>query len=74
MRLQQTCLLVKSKVYNMGIATGLIVSRSCHRHDFLVSDICADPVPHNQFQTGVVMVNMSAHPVAMMSGLLVGRK
>ena len=29
------------------------------------------PVPHNQ--TGV-MVNMSAHPVAMMSGLLVGRK
>ena len=31
----------------------------------------AGPVPHNQ---ACVMVNMSADPVAMIPGLLVGRK
>ena len=37
----------------------------------LVSDMYAGPVPHNQT---CAMVNVSADPVAMMPGLLVGRK
>ena len=42
-----------------------------YRHDCLVSEMCASPVPQNQT---CVMVNMSAGPVAMMPGQLVGRK
>ena len=37
----------------------------------LVSDMCAGQWPHNQT---CVMVNMSADPVAMMPGQLVGIK
>ena len=37
----------------------------------LLSDMCAGPVPHYQ---KCVMVYMSADPVAMMPGQLVGRK
>ena len=44
---------------------------SCSRHNCLVSDMYAGSVPHNQT---CAMVNMSADPVAMMPGLLVGRK
>ena len=42
-----------------------------YRHNCLVSDMYAGSVPHNQT---CVMVNMSADPVAMMPGQLVGRK
>ena len=42
-----------------------------YRHNCLVSDMYAGPVPHNQT---CVMVKMSAGPVAIMPGLLVGRK
>ena len=45
--------------------------KSCYRHNCLVSDMCAGQVPHNQT---CVMVNMSADPVAMMPGQLVGMK
>ena len=34
----------------------------------LVSEMCVGPVPHNQT---CVMLNMSADPVAMMTGLMV---
>ena len=44
---------------------------NCYRHNCLVSDMYAGPVPHNQT---CAIVNMSADPVAMMLGLLVGRK
>ena len=37
----------------------------------LVSDMYTCPVPHSET---CLMVNMSADPVAMMPGLLVGRK
>ena len=41
------------------------------RHNCLVLDMYAGPVPHNQT---CVMVNMSADPLAMMPGHLVWRK
>ena len=41
------------------------------RHNCLVSDMYGGQAPHNQT---CVMVNMSDDPVAMMPGLLVGRK
>ena len=34
----------------------------------LVSDMCVGPVPHNQT---CVMLNMSADPVPMMTGLMI---
>ena len=49
----------------MDTATCLLVSWSCYRHNCLVSDMCAGPLPHNQT---CVMVNMSAVPVAMVPG------
>ena len=41
------------------------------RHNYIVSDMCAGLMPHNQT---CVMVNMSADPVDMMPWQLVGRK
>ena len=57
-QLQQTCLLYMSQhLKSWGTATRLPVWLSCYRHNCLVLDLCAGPVPHSQT---CVMVNMSA--------------
>ena len=73
MQLHQTCLLVQSKVLNMGDGYCNMPARLVKllQNNCLVSDLYAGPGPHNHT---CAMVNMSADPVAMIPGLLVGRK
>ena len=54
-----------------NMPASLVKLRHNCRHNCLVSDMYAGPEPHNQI---CVMVYMSADPVAMMPGLLVGKK
>ena len=75
LNLSSWCLVVVERLFlavPWGCLRFVIVVFLDHTHLlFLVSDMCACPVPHNQTY---VMVNMSADPVAMMSGQLVGSK
>ena len=59
---------LRANFTDIGAATGLLIREAVTEQNYLVSDICTGPLPHNQT---CLMVNMSADHVGMMAGLLV---